>query len=208
MRHLFHVVCDYCRTHSPEERAEARTAFKFLIRWLAHCVQYPGVPPESVIVLRSDAEGSGKSTVAELLARIFGKFRHAIVLNDPDELTGVFNDHLERCVFIALDEPAFPGDHRAANKFKSMVTGSTWLINGKFRKAYPAPNIAHIMLTTNSSWAVPAGNKARRFLVLDVNDKYSGEQGEPYFKALYHDIESGGLEGFLHALLQVKVTHG
>ena len=154
--HLFNVVCN-----------RDRACWRYLIKWLAHAVQHPGEAPGTVIVLRSDSEGTGKSIVLEIISRIFGK--HALLLNSPEDLIGSFNDHLENCCFIGLNEPSFPGDHHAAAKLKSMITKSTWLINGKYRAARRVPNIAHIMLTTNQEWAIPAGNKSRRFLMLDVN---------------------------------------
>ena len=95
---------------------------------------------------------------------IFG--RHGILLNTPEQLTRKFNDHLEIICFVGLNEPAFPGDHQQAGKLKSMITDSTWFIKGKYRGGRLVPNIAHIAMTTNREWAVPAGNKARRFLVL------------------------------------------
>jgi hypothetical protein len=151
-RHLFDVVC-----------ARDANAWRYLIHWMAHAVQHPGTAPGVVIVLRSDREGTGKSTVLEWLARMFGD--HALMLSTPEDLLGDFNSHLENKSLICLNEPAFPGDHQKAGKLKSMITESTWLINAKFRQAHRVPNIAHIAITTNAGWAVPAGNHARRFLM-------------------------------------------
>ena len=153
-------------------------------------------------MLKSDAEGTGKSTLLELMARMFGE--HALLLSTPEDLIGQFNDHLENKSFIGLNEPAFPGDHRAAEKLKSMITEATWLLNGKFRAARRVPNIAHIMLTTNASWAVPAGNQARRFLVLEVDDRRAGDRA--YFNALYGEADAGGCDAMLHALRRIDLS--
>lgn len=190
-RHLYQMVC-----------SRDRACWKYLLRWLAHAVQHPGTAPGTVIVLRSDSEGAGKSVLLEIMRRIFGQ--HARLLYTPEELTGTFNEHLEHVCFIGLNEPSFPGDHRAAAKLKSMITESQWLINGKFRAARQVPNIAHIMMTTNRPWAIPAGNKARRFLMLDVNEERADDPR--YFEPLWHEIDNGGLEAFFAALLRVKVS--
>jgi hypothetical protein len=191
-KHLFDVIC-----------SRDRASWRYLFKWLAHAVQYPGKAPGTVIVLRSDSEGTGKSTVLEIMKVIFGE--HGILLNTPEGLIGDFNDHLERCCFIGLNEPSFPGDHRAAAKLKSMITESTWTINGKYRAARQVPNIAHIMMTTNQAWAIPAGNKARRFLMLDIDGRAKEEPG--YFSKLWAEIDNGGIEGFLNALLRIRVDH-
>jgi len=191
-RHIFEVLC-----------RRDREVWRYLIRWLAHAVKHPGTAPGVVIVLKSDAEGSGKSSVLEWLARMFGE--HALMLSTPEDLIGQFNDHLESRSLIGLNEPAFPGNHQAAGKLKSMITEPTWLINGKFRAARRVPNIAHILLTTNASWAVPAGNQARRFLVLEVDEKYVGNRA--YFTALWSEADHGGVEAMLHALLRIDLTN-
>jgi hypothetical protein len=189
--HLFSVICR--RDHE---------CWKYLIRWLAHAVQHPGTAPGSVIALRSTPEGAGKSLVLAWMCSIFGE--HGISLNTPEDFTGEFNDHLENKAFIGLNEPSFPGDHKAAGKFKSMITESEWVLNGKFRKRRRVPNIAHIMLTTNRKWAIPAGNKARRFLMLDVDE--SRVDDERYFTALRHEADSGGIEAMLYALMRLDIT--
>ena len=41
--------------------------FKYVLRWMAHLVQYPGTNPEVMIVIRSDREGAGKSSLGHWL---------------------------------------------------------------------------------------------------------------------------------------------
>jgi hypothetical protein len=190
-RHIHSVVCK-----------RDREIWRYLIRWLAHAVQRPGTAPGTVPVLKSDAEGTGKSSVLEWMARMYGE--QALMLNTPEDFIGEFNDHLENKSLIGLNEPSFPGDHRAAWKLKSMITEPTWLLNGKFRKARRMPNIAHIMLTTNASWAVPAGNQARRFLVLDVDEGRSGDRA--YFKTLWAEADTTGIEAIFYALGRIDLS--
>ncbi len=77
-RHLWVVVC-----------RRDRKAFRYLLMWLAHAVQRPGTAPGTVIVLKSAAEGSGKSIVGGWMHSMFGP--HATMLNDPEQLLGRFN---------------------------------------------------------------------------------------------------------------------
>jgi hypothetical protein len=62
--HLWAILC-----------GRDRHAFKYLVRWLAHAVQHPGTNPEAMVVLRSDAEGVGKSSLGQWMLGIFGATR-------------------------------------------------------------------------------------------------------------------------------------
>ena len=149
-----------------------------------------------MVVLRSDLEGVGKSTVGSLMTRIFGP--HALEVSDTDLLTGQFNESLAEKTFILVEEAPFPGAHTTANRLKAMITARHHQINPKGRKPYSVPNTSHIMLATNEKWAVPAGAAARRFLVIDVSRKMD----RSYFRRLYTEIDNGGAEAFLRALLK------
>jgi hypothetical protein len=55
-------------------------------------------------------------------------------------------------------------------------------------------------MTSNHDFVVPAGENCRRFVVCDASDRYT-ENGEypaaerrAYFKALYSEIDNGGIE--------------
>jgi len=63
--------------------------FKYLMRWLAWCVQNPDKHPETVIILKSRKQGTGKSTLGIVMTMIFGKY-HAAIVDDKDRLIGRF----------------------------------------------------------------------------------------------------------------------
>jgi Family of unknown function (DUF5906) len=191
--HIYNIICN-----------RNRACWRYVLRWLGHAVRYPGVAPGTVLILLSGREGTGKSVLLEIMRRIFGA--HGLLLSEPEELTRRFNDHLETVCFLGVNEAAFPGDYRQAAKFRSMITEATWLIEGKYRSARRVPNIAHIALTTNSRWAVQAGNRARRFVVLETSEERAGDR--QYFEALWYQIDNGGVEAFLNLLLRVQVTSG
>lgn len=189
-RHLFRVICG------------GRSAeFRYLIRWLAHAVQHPGTAPGTVVILKSEVEGTGKSTVAGWLVVMFGI--HGAELNTADQLIGKFNPHLETLSFIAVNEPAFAGDHNIERKLKSMITEARWPIEPKFRRPYWVPNCAHMMFTTNATWAVAAGQHARRYFVLDVDPSKVGDQN--YFRKLHAEANGGGIEAMLGFLLSLDI---
>lgn len=189
-RHLWLVIC-----------GRDRHAFKYLVRWLAHVVQHPGTNPEVMVVLRSDLEGVGKSSIGQWLLRIFGA--HGLEVADYKRVFGDFNDGLDAKSFVLLEEPAFPGDHQAAAVLRATLTAQTVRINPKNYPSYDVPHRLHFMMTTNGAWAVPAGAEARRFLMLDARQKMD----RAYFDALWAEAEGGGIAAMLHDLLRLDLYH-
>ncbi|WP_158744353.1 DUF5906 domain-containing protein [Acidisphaera sp. L21] len=188
-QHLHDVLCRGNAAH-----------YNYLVRWLASIVQRPGTSPQVVVVARSIKEGTGKSTAAGLLLRMFGRHGHSATT--IDEIIGEFNGVLQDKSFVSLDEAAFPGDHKAAARFRAAVTSNTIAINRKGKDRFVVSNSVAYFITSNSQWVVPAGADARRFFVLDVTEL----RDRAYFDALYAEIEGGGIEAFLHALLSLDLS--
>ena len=187
--HLRHVVCGGNREH-----------FRYLLAWMAHLVQRPWEAPGVVVVLRSAAEGSGKSSVGVWLAELMGD--HALVMAEPTQLLSKFNAHLETRCLVVLNELQWAGDKDAASKFKSIVTDPYLTVERKHGGVYSVPNILHIMAATNADWAVPAGHGARRWFVLDVDQGRIRDHA--YFDALRREANNGGIEALMYILQRVK----
>ncbi|MBA3510854.1 MAG: bifunctional DNA primase/polymerase [Sphingomonas sp.] len=190
LRHLRDVVCSRNGEH-----------FRYLLAWMAHLVQRPWEAPGVVVVLRSPAEGSGKSLVGVWLAEMLGD--HALVMAEPTQLLGRFNAHLETRCLVVLNELHWAGDKDAASKFKSIVTDPYLTVERKHGGVYSVPNILHIMAATNAKWAVPAGHGARRWFVLDVGHTRMGDHA--YFNALYREADNGGIEALMYILQRFKL---
>lgn len=189
-RHLHTVICSGSVQH-----------LTYLLAWMAHLVQCPWEAPGVVIVLRSQREGTGKTTVLWWLSAMLGI--HALMLSEPTQLLGRFNTHLETISFVGLNELGWAGDKNAAAKLKSIITDPTITIERKHGGVYSVPNLLHVMATSNSEWVVPAGDGARRFFVLDVNPVRAGDHA--YFDALYHEAQNGGIEALMDFLLHFKL---
>ena len=190
-KHLFAIVCGGNVQH-----------FHYLLGWMAHLVQRPWEAPGVVIVLRSQREGTGKTTVLGWLSEMLGI--HALMLSEPTQLLGRFNTHLETISFVGLNELGWAGDKDAAAKLKSIITDPTIIIERKHGGVYSVPNVLHVMATSNNDWVVPAGDGARRFFVLDVDPIRAGDG--PYFDALHHEAQNGGIEAFMHFLQHFKLA--
>jgi len=194
LRHIWQIICK-----------RDRTKFKYLMRWLAWAVQNPDRHAEVAVVLMSETEGCGKSTLGQAMLDIFGqgKGRHGLLVEDKDQLLGKFNGYLETTCLVLGEEVFWAGDHRTADALKSRITASTIPIEEKFRHRRAVPNRLHVMLTTNHPWAVPAGVQARRYFVVELSDEKA--QDSSWFDPLYSDLKDGGTNEFLYLLLNLKL---
>jgi hypothetical protein len=194
LRHLWKYVC-----------RKDTAAFKYLMKWCAWIVQHPDQHTEVAVVLISEVQGTGKSTLAQAMREIFGR-PHAKMVDKKGSLVGNFTEHLERIVFIQAEEALWAGDRQAADTLKNMVTSKTMPMHPKFRKERDVDNYLNIMFCSNHEHAVQAGIRDRRFFVLDVDDAKGGNEHRRYWNALYAHLEDGGYNEFLGFLLSINLT--
>src|SRR5437868_46145 len=130
---------------------------------------------------------AGKSTLGNVMLTVFG--RHGSNIDDKERLLGRFNDWLEDQCFILADEILWAGDHRRADKIKSLITAPTIRIERKFGECHIIPNRLHVIMTTNHDHAIAAGVGDRRFIVFDVSDARACDKA--WFDPIYRDLAAG-----------------
>lgn len=190
LRHIREVIC-----------RRDKNKFKYLIRYLAWSVQTPDKHSGVVIMLKSRKQGTGKSTLGKVMLDIFGQ--HGALIDDKERLLGRFTDWLENVCFVLAEEILWAGDHKAADKLKSILTADTIQIERKFGSLRQIPNRLKTIATTNHDHAIAAGVRERRNVVFDVSDDHTGDKG--WFDRLYQDLDAGGTSEFLDFLLHIKL---
>jgi hypothetical protein len=164
-------------------------------------VQHPEEKLGTSLVLRGK-QGSGKTIIGTVIGKLLGQ--HYVQVADPRYITGQFNSHLARCLFLHCDEGFWAGDKGAEGKLKDLVTGDYQLVEYKGKEPIRLRNLVRLLITSNNSWVVPAGFEERRFCVLDVGDSHM--QDHAYFEAIFSQLEDGGYEALLHALITFDLT--
>lgn len=183
--HIRNIVCGGNAEH-----------YDWFIGWMADCVQHPGRPAESNILMQGD-QGCGKSIVPDFFGRLFG--RHYMPVNNSGLITGRFNAHLRDVVLLFADEAFFAGNRQESNILKTIITSRQLVIEEKGHTPEVSPNYIHLMMATNEKWAINAEYGDRRNFVLKVLPDKIGDRA--YFDALVKQMENGGLEALLHFLL-------
>jgi hypothetical protein len=175
--------------------------YRYLIGWMARCVQNPGEQGHVALVMRG-GKGVGKGILARMFGGLFGQ--HFVHISTGKHLVGNFNAHLRDAVVVFADEAFWAGDKQHESVLKALVTEPTITIEAKYANAVQAPNYVHLIIASNDDWVVPASDDERRFLVLDVASHRQGDVA--YFKAIEAEMADGGSAAMLHDLMDVNLS--
>lgn len=190
LNHIRHVIC------SGDE-----AIYEWVLDWMADAVQDPRNIKGTAIILRG-VEGCGKGAFADVFGKLFGKhYKHLI---DSERLTGRFNSFLNDNVIVYADEVLWPGDRKAANILKGLVSEHRLHIEAKGIDTIEVDNMNRVIIASNESWIVPAGPQSRRWLVLNVSPSVA--KNRPYFNNLFKELDNGGREAILAMLMERKIT--
>lgn len=149
--------------------------YKCVIGWIANIIKHPGLKNETVSILKG-LQGVGKNALYEVLCELMSGYSEKNVIDIP-ELTGNFNSVVENKMIIVLNEVKNCGDDRMANfnALKSMITDKMIRTNEKNQPRRTAENVANFIFITNNAFPVKIELGDRRYVVLQVNEKYKGK---------------------------------
>jgi len=177
---------------------------EFMLDYLAHIVQFPEKKEGMACVLKGK-KGVGKDTWIGAFASLFDR-SHYITVNNMDSITGRFNIHLQNSVVCNIGEAFFSGNHAAEGALKTLITENEMHYEQKGIDAFSGDNFSRVFMSTNLDWVVPAkGDDERRYIVLEMSDKYRGNL--EYMDKFRIWLNNGGREALLHFLMEREITH-
>jgi len=174
----------------------------YLWGWLAHMVQFPEEKPGVAVVMRSDAQGVGKSRFAEYVGSLLGS--HFQPVTHGRHIHGNFNSHLKDTLMLFGDEAVWGGDRSTESILKQLITEPSMIIEMKGKDVFEVRSFLRLMLATNSEWAAPVGLTDRRYFVLDVSNSRKNDHN--FFKRLIYEQNHGGSEALLQALMDYDLS--
>jgi putative DNA primase/helicase len=169
--------------------------FDWLVKWMAYPLQNPGAKMASAVIMHGP-QGTGKSTVFQTLAKIYGDY--STVLNQRG-LEDKFNsDWVDSKLFILAEEVVTRAEMwHIKNELKELVTGDWIRVNPKNVAAYRQRNHVNIIYLSNENQPLPLDNDDRRHLVI-----YTPPALDPdFYDQVNIDLENGGVEAFYYHLL-------
>jgi hypothetical protein len=193
--------CSKIKQHILDVLADGQQGlYEYIMAWFADLFQNPMNRQVTMLGFTGDP-GAGKSF---LFDHLFNPLLEGYTLTAEnfELITGNFNDSIECKLLIQLEEAVWGGSKANANALKLLITSTNITVNKKYMPPYNIRNCARFVALSNDRWMLPVEAKDRRYFVNKVSNKYV--KNFDYFKALKSEIENGGMEAFLHEMLNYK----
>ena len=177
------------------------TTSSYVLDYLAHIFQKPNIKPTVAILLKS-VEGTGKGTLFKLLKKMLGV--NAIQQNGHYQITGRFNSVIAEKLLVFGDEVDFTS-RAIFDRLKGIISESEISLEYKGLEPISIRNYARFIFAANHDWTITAGERERRFLILEPSDCKVGDR--TYWMDLHKTIEDNGANFFLDYLLKRDITN-
>lgn len=148
--------------------------FDYIINWQAHIVQHPDKKMGTAIVINGK-QGTGKNIGWDAIAKFVIGLAHSISTQNIDQLTGRFNAHSAKAIFILAQEVTFAGAHKQNQQLKSMITEDTVLLEKKGIDSIMVKSCSNYVFLSNMDDAVRVENGDRRYVVVESSDERKGD---------------------------------
>jgi hypothetical protein len=207
------------------ERAVAATAFQRFIEyvipiaeerevylnWLAWCLKHEGKKPSWAVMLYSEKQGTGKSTLADIMRALFGNHNTGRI-NGVNKLVGRFNKEVLDNKLVIVEEVEVKRGSPQANRLKSLVTEESTMVEAKNMPIYLQDIYCTFLMTTNHLplWLEESD---RRFFILNFDHQGYANGGQDYhqFTKLVGEVKdqiesASGVKGIYEELMQREVA--
>jgi hypothetical protein len=156
-------------------------------KWAATLMGVPGLKMNYGLLLISEMQGVGKTTMCDFIGEVLG--RKNVAATSESSILGRFNEWAEKQL-VTVNE-IYQGHSTAAyNRLKEIITDRTLRVEKKFVSEYYVDNHVHIIACSNSMRALKLENSDRRWFIPTVSEQ---KQPHEYWKKLYDwaELEDG-----------------
>ena len=177
---------------------------KHVARWGATLSAHPETRMEYAILLRSETQGTGKTTLANIAGELVGRDN----VSRPNEAAlteGNFNSHLARKRLVIVDEIYSGHSRKTYNRLKAPITDTRLRVNEKYQPEYEITNFAHFIFNSNDLIAMLIDSTDRRFFIPRMSERKLPRQ----FWAEFHTwLADGGLGAIKRCAREFAERHG
>ena len=186
LRHIKILAGDQ-ETLNPEQ---SLTPYEYLVRYLAHAVQFPGELP-MVAILEKGVQGTGKSLFYSQFGRkIIGK-EYTLSTAHLKDIVGK-HSQIQQKLFVVMDEIAGKAGFAEKEKLKNIISDDVVSWEQKYKDTIQINNCARFIFTANGPTPVSIELGDRRFVVFQCSSwakNLPEKQRTEYFNKLYSAFE-------------------
>jgi hypothetical protein len=153
----------------------------YLIKWLAHIIQYPGLLNGIALVFKSE-QGSGKNVLLEFMSEIIGNDLYFETADPTKQLWSRFANGRKNRLLINIDETSGKDTIPASQQLKNHITSKHFNYEAKGVDPITLVNINRFVFTTNNQTPIKIESGDRRYVVFQCSDEKKGNT--KYFNEL------------------------
>tara|TARA_R110000744_G_scaffold354398_1_gene460814 strand:- start:153 stop:1637 length:1485 start_codon:yes stop_codon:yes gene_type:complete len=148
--------------------------YNYLINYLAHLVQKPGILPEVSIVVIGE-QGTGKSSLWENLGdKLLGK-KYSLQSSNADDIIGKFNMNKNK-LLIVMEETESKNTFTSCSQIKTLITQPTKNFENKGKDKFAVRNCGRYIFISNSQTPVKIEQSDRRFMVTECSNRHKQDK--------------------------------
>lgn len=178
----------------------------WFLHWMAEGLRNPNIKMRTAVIIWSNMEGNGKSTIGNLLAKLYGRYASNIT---SAILKSQYNSFIRNKLFIMSDE--LTGEEvdnvkdtkRYMDQLKNLITQDEVVINAKYISEYTVKDYAKYFFTSNNVNMISINNFSRRFFIIHAPEK---KMPQSFYTDFYNTVFSDeGLREIMTFLLNYEV---
>lgn len=163
---------------------------KHAMKWLATLIAKPEVRMEYGMILASEEQGLGKSTLCDRILRpLVGEHNYGVV-TETQISDGGFNSWQAGKTLLCCHEIYAGKSWKVYNRLKSVITEDRVTVNKKYEREYSLENHATMVACSNDLSCMKLDPKDRRWFVPNLPEKKWSKQ---QFGDFFDWVKSGGL---------------
>ena len=143
----------------------------YFIAWCANIIQNPAKRSCICLVLYSYEEGAGKNMITKTLEKCIGKNYVNYISDVSNQLFGKHSAAEMDKLLVVLNEVKGKDTYANTDLFKTRITDDVREVELKGKDTMQINNFCSYIINSNNLNSVNAGEKDRRFCVLDCNNE-------------------------------------
>lgn len=162
------------------------------LRWCATLIGRPDIKMHYGMLLVSETQGVGKTTLAEKILQPLIGYENTSVPSEKEMTESQFNAWIAHKRLAIVSEIYAGHSSKAYDTLKAVITDRTISVNKKYTTSYTIENWCHIVASSNSMRALKISAEDRRWFVPKVTEY---KQKWDYWEKFNHWLRyEGGLE--------------